>query len=1596
LLALGQAVPAAAQQTPAYKIVPVPATLGMHFIPTDNPSLINGWAAIAFPEVENATFYEAFYTHVASGAPGYEAHGAHPGTRDKFILSSSFGTGEVIAPAGVHWVGLAGAFFADEAAGIKWTNDNYANVSAHALVPNALFDLTVSTPGADNPNFNFADFTAPDEGVEVRVTIQAQHGNVGTMTNVQWTPFTVEPADAVEILSGPTPPSIPQNFNLAPGARYIRSYVIRPLRPGSVKLSTRATGKSASGLTITPPPSELDLHFEMKLLDVEVEVDKPLVELEETPSGPVPQDVIATVTVTNVFDEPISNVVLDSLDPGSLIAPPPAVGALTVKAGPFDPAGPNPNPANLGTLDPGESAVRTYTLEANDDGHYEVVAFVTSDDPFGGTGLVEVGRAQVKMSGDVVLYFDTDVTTVIDRNGSDWVLGGNSWRVVGTLENRSSEDSVLVILQPQLTGNAFYAQPIPAGTAPPDSTCALGIARLLEPREKIQFTAQVRTLTDGGTRGTVKFVPRGFIVDENQNRTPLTADQVYFTEGSTEHTVRVDVSTDPPVDASVGELVGHLLVGTVDGLGRFAEGIVGLIGMAAHVIKFGWSPWDWPEAYRSAGDKVAKYLIDIRAGLSPADKALYDENLVAAAALAIGSTLEEARDLVDTAVEARFEQLTTAYETGDSREVANWFGELAGENPDLVLEALVAGYGICKLAHRGALTVRRGLVGFAESQAATLEARAAQGARALRAGDLLQYDNHLAPIFGIDKLSHRLLQDLAEKWNIMIAVRRRGAGVVQKLQTGRYTLKPFPIKAKNVSPIDIDWLGFPQNRLDEVMIKEPPPWLEVETKMKATFQDPERIAEVHERWKTRWKEWFGKNADPVTGAGGDLKKSERSAWQSYEGKGITLPGDMVLGVADNVVNGKSIPTDGRLTVLRNFRSVLAAAPDGRPALLANIEDPLKGWQGVTGDIDPMAFLRPDGTILPEDARLKLYQAMQHLGFQHPESITWTNEAGRAEYLQEFSVHNPTSESMALYKPDGTVVASRFDPGKGYIDPLNAKRAAQMYLRGGTTNIRSDPPTPVDMSAYEDLVDARPTVYVGPSTWAIINPNCPGNLTIAGATAGVCPLRVEYSSDPDALVLRQSSLGVLERWTPAGGWRKYVPSGSDVYVLPQTALAADASAGTTVLQVHDLEALGLDPGANDWFESGQVIVINPGGENEETAIVDRLGSIVLEEPLQFDHFEGETVSVVGELSTSTTLPVTTTTLSDNEPPARPVVLSLTPDATRPLTLFELEMSAMDDLEDGAVPSGLTVVIGGTLDDGSQGTIYVGEIPVEAPQRLRLPLALLDPATDYTLIASYEDSNGLNSEFSLPFEFATVAIDPWDLDADGVEDRAMLEGDFDLNGNSIDDATERIAVFADGELGDPLGLFSNRGTVHHVATLSELEALGLADSTPAPSQLPVGMVGYRVGGFAQGQTVAATLYLDAGALGVDQMLQLDANVGFSDATSAADFFPKFVTSTRIDGEPGDLDGAVNGRIVDTCGPGSGFLDGVACGAPRTGSLVRPTAADCLFILRAAVALETCSPACICAPKGALPASATDASRCLKAAVGTPGVVLDCPCD
>ncbi|MEX0801643.1 MAG: hypothetical protein WD379_10545 [Dehalococcoidia bacterium] len=74
-----------------------------------------------------------------------------------------------------------------------------------------------------------------------------------------------------------------------------------------------------------------------------------------------------------------------------------------------------------------------------------------------------------------------------------------------------------------------------------------------------------------------------------------------------------------------------------------------------------------------------------------------------------------------------------------------------------------------------------------------------------------------------------------------------------------------------------------------------------------------------------------------------------------------------------------------------------------------------------------------------------------------------------------------------------------------------------------------------------------------------------------------------------------------------------------FAAAEITLHSDAKKGDTVLDVP----------CNEGVSKGDSIVINPGGLTEEDNEVMDLGSIILAEPLLYDHAAGEPISVLPE-------------------------------------------------------------------------------------------------------------------------------------------------------------------------------------------------------------------------------------------------------------------------------------------------------------------------------------------------------------------------------
>ncbi|MEM9744183.1 MAG: CFI-box-CTERM domain-containing protein [Pseudomonadota bacterium] len=421
-------------------------------------------------------------------------------------------------------------------------------------------------------------------------------------------------------------------------------------------------------------------------------------------------------------------------------------------------------------------------------------------------------------------------------------------------------------------------------------------------------------------------------------------------------------------------------------------------------------------------------------------------------------------------------------------------------------------------------------------------------------------------------------------------------------------------------------------------------------------------------------------------------------------------------------------------------------------------------------------------------------------------------------------------------------------------------------------------------------------------------------------------------------------------------------------LPITVLEARSQAGTAAIAVAGLETLAM-PATSPFLEVGQTLVIDPAAPNAEVVVIDSVDPLTLTAPLTRTHDSGIPVAVVPArfLTGATDQPVSDTdgdgvadvndafpndpletqdtdgdgvgnvadpdddgdgTSDDDEArfnsdpldaldtpedhrPARPSVLAAVMDPMAPLSRLSVDATAFSDPDESGEATSRVVQITGPLDDGSTGVLFLGA--VQSLEPLTLPQALLDPGTPYELYLRYGDESGLTSGFSEPVGFSTAEENPADLDGNSVEDAAELGQDTDLNANGTPDPEEGIVAFAEGVSGLPMGLAASDGSVVHVSTLTAAELAFAVDE-----DLPYGLVGFRVDGLAPRASIDVTFYLPEEGRGERRWLQYDPNrQALIDLSAQANADGNRVVVTYVDGGVGDLDGSVNGRIVDPSG-------------------------------------------------------------------------------
>jgi PKD repeat protein len=1122
-------------------------------------------------------------------------------------------------------------------------------------VPSPMLGVALEFPEAGEVSPGIPDMRfAVGEEVPVKVHLKTTEG-LGNLTNVGFVgmPLTVSPSDAFSVSKSPDPAEL-EGLVLEPrndendNDEIVLDYELVAEKPGSVTFKSTAVATDAAERLVGP--TEVERNGRIGELEVKVIATPNDIELSEADdeSGPEPKPVKVKVEVTNPFDQPVDPVVLEVFNPQLVTEVEPPLGYKAFKyledpdpdpddgegepgegegegepgegeELPDGPVGDQPPDVELGAIGAGETVTQEFDGLALRGGDVDLQFLARGS--FDGRNVTGAGTTRLQIRSDVMFEFDAEIdpTSHYLLGGEPWVDGGQEWKVTGTIENRTHDKTLEVVMLPQLERNATYGVPIPEFSDPPDADCGIGTLRQLAPGEEVEFHAPVRTSASGATRGTVRYEPEVYVIGAEGERTKLKDDQVLVTTGSGEHTVRVDTRDRPPEVAGVGELLYIYGSAAID---EFSTMVGSMAWMALEAIEFGLSPWEWPEAYRAAGDKVSEYVLDVYENLSPSDKAAWHASWISAAQSATGMALVDARNLVDQMALESFTQLSTAWETGDYNTVAAWWGKQTGAAPDLVLGGLVKGFGVCKLVSKSTPWARRALLAKEAQLAARVEALGAGATvHSFPTGGIINRI-HRRTLWGIDDVMNDKVQRFVDRFGVAIGVRRRGPGSIAKIEAGTHYGKVYHNKAKNIADTDVQWMKMVDD-LDTSAIKQPPPISEIRQALAGA--DETTVADVLSRHKTRNKEWYGKGPDPKAdpagyeawledGTGADFTKSERYKWGHYAHPDVGMP-----------VPHKGGPLD---------------YPDGRPQMILEI-DYGDGFKPMTGDMDPLVVTKADLSHLPFARRIEFYEQAQELGFEHVESATWEN-VGRNEYLQEHSVHVENSESMFTWVPKSEPRATRFDPRHTWfhpddVPPPNSLEAGVIYLRGINVQIKTADPVPGDI----DLSDPRDDrVYINPKTIFLVDPGCSsgegganafvgdpdGSVRLSALTSESCP--INFDRGPDAIVLRQTLIGELERWTEEDGWQPFsIAAPGELPVLPQTVITAAAAAGESRVEIASESDMDVVAGVDEWFAEGDLVVIDPGGPNEEYVVIGGFGSLIFTEQLTKDHLPGETVTLV---------------------------------------------------------------------------------------------------------------------------------------------------------------------------------------------------------------------------------------------------------------------------------------------------------------------------------------------------------------------------------
>ena len=561
----------------------------------------------------------------------------------------------------------------------------------------------------------------------------------------------------------------------------------------------------------------------------------------------------------------------------------------------------------------------------------------------------------------------------------------------------------------------------------------------------------------------------------------------------------------------------------------------------------------------------------------------------------------------------------------------------------------------------------------------------------LRAGDRISRRN-LLEIFGIDAMQLERLQTIARKNDVIISFRSRSKKARDLLAANEAWPKPQALKFKTVNEIDFKYLGYPEGVESTLDIVSPPghlidlPQADLHEAVDAYVDSlkarhPEigtndvLAGEIASRVKTRVEEWH----ELVP----DLKLSE--AGESI----IEIPTNFEANFQFGRKKERDLIPDIAAKQSRKVRTTVtdgvtdAVTGETRKRWKLDMGDATgTEFKPVTGDVDVMAILEPNGgMILDADRRLSVYtQLAEAVDMQHGESFTFFIDKARKKYLDGNTYGQPGAEALCCISPRGdqTPTAGFFMKSLSIIEDNNSrflpvreatKTADKLKLsdgklifeKGKTIISRRADVTGeyvvIAGAVINSLMDLnfvnRFRPYILSDVLRQFKARIPYHLSFMIATAtGRSPGSETYARpgapapspgargtrstiSPPLLQLIQdptSGLLVPAVWEEGSGWRPLSASEAVTLgqpgvldMLPMTYLTGTAARKITTLPVASQSELDV---SGSFFQVGDRVVIDPGGEHEEFGTLVSVAPFTLATGLVYEQAAGTMVGCLG--------------------------------------------------------------------------------------------------------------------------------------------------------------------------------------------------------------------------------------------------------------------------------------------------------------------------------------------------------------------------------